>query len=67
MRRFFCAAALAALVIGSAGPAPADADASPSDAVHVFHYTWYRNPATDGSWAHWDHPVMLRGGGGQRG
>ena len=38
-----------------------------SESVHVFHYTWYRNPATDGSWAHWDHPVMLRGGGTGKG
>jgi glycoprotein endo-alpha-1,2-mannosidase len=40
------------------------APAAHTDAeVHAFYYGWYANPDTDGHWSHWDHSVMLRGGG----
>jgi glycoprotein endo-alpha-1,2-mannosidase len=26
--------------------------------VHAFYYLWYGNPATDGTWRHWDHAVL---------
>jgi len=29
-----------------------------NDDVHVFYYGWYANPATDGTWSHWDHPYL---------
>ena len=35
---------------------------TPAEA-HAFYYAWYASPGTDGHWSHWDHPVMLRGGG----
>ena len=26
--------------------------------VHIFYYCWYGNPAYDGSYSHWNHPVI---------
>jgi glycoprotein endo-alpha-1,2-mannosidase len=34
--------------------------------AHVFYYSWYGNPETDGGWRQWNHQVMLRNGGGER-
>lgn len=28
------------------------------DRVHAFYYLWYRTPAHDGAWAHWNHSVL---------
>ena len=33
--------------------------------VQAFYYPWYGNPKTDGGWSHWNHPVLLREGGGK--
>jgi glycoprotein endo-alpha-1,2-mannosidase len=33
--------------------------------THIFYYGWYGNPETDGHWAHWNHNVILREGGGE--
>jgi len=34
----------------------------PSERVHAFYYPWYGNPATDGRYANWNHPVAVRDG-----
>src|SRR5690349_16819346 len=36
---------------------PAELDAR----AVAFYYTWYGNPATDGRFANWNHPVAVRG------
>ncbi len=28
---------------------------SPDPSIHIFYYTWYRTPLTDGSWQHWNN------------
>ncbi len=33
---------------------------NPSDRVVAFYYPWYGNPATDGRYANWNHPVAVR-------
>lgn len=37
-------------------------DAAPCSRVHAFYYPWYGNPATDGRYANWNHPVAVRAG-----
>jgi glycoprotein endo-alpha-1,2-mannosidase len=32
----------------------------PSPRVMAFYYPWYGNPATDGRYANWNHPVAVR-------
>ncbi|XP_005097167.1 glycoprotein endo-alpha-1,2-mannosidase [Aplysia californica] len=27
-------------------------------AVHIFYYPWYKNPQTDGKYAHWNHELI---------
>lgn len=42
-------------------PAPARAAGSqPSPRAIAFYYPWYGNPATDGRYANWNHPVAVR-------
>lgn len=43
----------------------ADASESVSPDAHIFYYGWYGNPETDGHWKHWNHNVILHGGGGE--
>lgn len=44
--------------------AAASANTGASESAHAFYYSWYRNPAVDGAWAHWNHNVILRDGSG---
>lgn len=34
--------------------------ASPSERVIAFYYPWYGNPAVDGRYVNWNHPVAVR-------
>ena len=36
------------------------ASSSTSDRAVAFYYPWYGNPATDGRYANWNHPVAVR-------
>ncbi|MCB1126549.1 MAG: hypothetical protein KDM81_08645 [Verrucomicrobiae bacterium] len=35
-------------------------EGAPSDRVLAFYYPWYGNPAADGRYANWNHPVAVR-------
>jgi hypothetical protein len=39
----------------ASGPQPGPLS---SPRVATFYYPWYGTPATDGKWAHWDHPQI---------
>ncbi len=38
-------------------------DELPSERAHLFYYSWYGNPQTDGVWDHWNHPIAVAGAG----
>jgi glycoprotein endo-alpha-1,2-mannosidase len=54
-----CAAWLASPA-AAAETVAAAAPATPSSRVIAFYYPWYGNPATDGAYANWNHPVAVR-------
>ncbi len=62
-----CCFRLAALVVlgfavsGLAGAASAEVS-QPSARVIAFYYGWYGNPATDGAYHNWNHPVADKSG-----
>lgn len=39
-----------------------DREYAPCTRVHAFYYGWYGNPAVDGAYRHWNHPVLDRRG-----
>lgn len=55
MNRFCCFLLCLSLWPGSAHSAELDTRAV------AFYYPWYGNPATDGRFANWNHPVAVRG------
>ena len=56
------AAVAACLVLVCAPFSSADEPPPPDALVHAFYYPWYGNPATDGRYANWNHPVAVRKG-----
>jgi glycoprotein endo-alpha-1,2-mannosidase len=56
---FILAALLFTATAAQPEPPTPTANAVTSDRVHAFYYAWYGNPETDGSWSHWNHPVIL--------
>ena len=52
---FLLSLALAAGMLWSAGPPPAEA-AQLSTRTHIFYYPWYQNPAFSGFYRHWQEP-----------
>ncbi|MEI2726955.1 MAG: glycoside hydrolase family 99 protein [Verrucomicrobiota bacterium] len=44
----------------ASGIQPEPKSPDPSDRVVAFYYPWYGNPATDGRYANWNHPVAVR-------
>jgi glycoprotein endo-alpha-1,2-mannosidase len=46
------------LALGPVLSAAEGTEAKPSNRVIAFYYGWYENPATDGHYANWNHPVL---------
>ena len=46
------------------GEKPAEGQSNPPDEdfvnynVHAFYYAWYKSPAVDGKWSHWNHVYL---------
>lgn len=53
-----------AILLGAGERSVGQARSTPSASsrVHAFYYPWYGNPATDGRYANWNHPVAVRHG-----
>lgn len=50
--------ALTMIAVVACAPRPPDDPSGAPPEVHITYYPWYANPATDGSYGHWSHPVL---------
>lgn len=53
-------ATLLCLVLAACGCSERECD--PCTRAHAFYYGWYGNPAQDGAYRHWNHPILDRRG-----